>query len=59
LVKLPDGREWIGQLYTRHFCVFDVKDNAIEMKVLACGATPDVDTKDLQVLDQKTFKPRL
>jgi arylsulfatase A-like enzyme len=31
----------------------------IEMKVLACGATPDADTKDLQVLDQKTFKPRL
>ena len=58
LVKLPDGREWAGQLNTRHFCVFDVKDNSIEMKVLACGVPPDADTKDLQVLDQKTFKPR-
>jgi len=57
-VELPDGREWVGYFSTRHFCVFDVQGDQIEMKVLACPGKPDVDTKDLKVLDQKTFKPR-
>ncbi|MCE9547713.1 MAG: hypothetical protein K8T25_19760 [Planctomycetia bacterium] len=57
-VTLPDGREWVGYFSTRHFCLFDVSEEAIEMKVLACAGSPDVDTKDLKVIDQKTFKPR-
>lgn len=57
-VMLLDGREWVGYFNTRHFCLFDVKDNALEMKVLACAKSADTDTKDLKVLDQKTFKPR-
>lgn len=57
-VILPDGREWVGYFGTRHFCVFDVKDGTIEMKVLGCTDNPDADTKDLKVIDQKTFKPR-
>ncbi|MCE5324877.1 MAG: hypothetical protein LLG01_00535 [Planctomycetaceae bacterium] len=57
-VTLPDGREWCGYCGTRHFCVFDVKDDVIRMQVLACGSSPDVDIKDLKVLDEKTFKPR-
>jgi hypothetical protein len=56
-VVAPDGREWVGYFSTHNFVVFDVKDDAIEMKALACGG-PDADIKDLKVLDQKTFKPR-
>ncbi len=57
-VTLPDGREWVGYFGRHHFCVFDVKENAIEMKVLACAGSPDADIKDLEVLDHKIFKPR-
>ena len=42
----------------RHFCVFDVKENEISMKVLACGNNPNADIKDLGVIDEKTFRPR-
>lgn len=56
-VALEDGREWCGVLSRHHFCVFDVKEDAIEMKVLGCGAA-DADIKSLEVLDKKTFKPR-
>ncbi|MCE5326968.1 MAG: hypothetical protein LLG01_11205 [Planctomycetaceae bacterium] len=56
-VVRPDGGEWVGYFGTRHFCVFDVKDNTLEMKVLKTGPA-DADIKDLKVLDQKTFKPR-
>jgi hypothetical protein len=56
-VALPDGSEWVGYFGTRHFCVFDVKDNAIELKVLKTAGA-DADIKDLKVLDQKIFKPR-
>lgn len=58
LVKLPDGREWCGRLSRLHFCVFDVKPDAIELTVLGTAATPDVPTKDLEVLDRKVFSPR-
>ena len=57
---LPDGREWVGYFSMRHFCVFDVTENAITMKVLATPRdfAADVDGKDVKVIDQKTFKPR-
>lgn len=57
VVKLPDGREWAGHL-GHHFCVFDVKPQGIELTVLVPAATPDVETKDLRVVDHKVFKPR-
>jgi len=59
-VVLPDGREWVGYFSTRHFCVFDVRSDAIEMKVYrAPSQGKEVNSvKDLEVIDQKTFKPR-
>ena len=50
------GREWAGAEGTRHFCVFDVKGETVEMKVLAMPDEPDA--KDFPVLDKKTFKAR-
>lgn len=58
LVKLPDGREWCGRFSRHHFCVFDVKPDALELTVLGTAATPDVPTKDLEVLDRTVFLPR-
>jgi len=53
----PDkSKEWVGVGSTRHFCVFDVKDDAVQMQVLACPA--DGNTSDYRVLDKKAFKPR-
>ena len=41
-----------------YFCLMGRHDtDKIEMKALATG-TVDTETKDLKVLDQKTFKPR-
>lgn len=57
-VALPDGREWVGYFSMRHFCIFDVKEDAIEMRVLACGPTADTAIENLKVIDRKTFKPR-
>ena len=49
------GREWAGAA-ARHFCVFEVKVDAVEMKVL--GMPDDPDAKEFPVLDKKTFKAR-
>ena len=57
VVKLADGREWSGHL-GHHFCVFDVKPDAIELTVLVPAGKPDVPMKDLPVVDHKIFKPR-
>lgn len=57
-VATTDGKEWCGVLGARHFCIFDVQEDSIEMKVLAVSAAADSDPKDLRILDQKTFKPR-
>jgi hypothetical protein len=48
------GREWCGWPASRHYCIFDVKDGAMEMRVhpAASGCWLPHD------LDQKTFKPR-
>jgi len=57
-VALPDGREWVGYFSTRHFCLFDVQDGGLELKVLACGPKVETDVRNLKILDQKTFPPR-
>lgn len=57
VVKLADGREWCGHL-GHHFCVFDVKPDAIELTVLVPAGKPEVPMKDLPVVDRKIFKPR-
>ena len=57
-VRLPDGREWVGYFSTCHFCLFDVRDDALELQVLACADKPDVALEGLKVLDRKVFLPR-
>jgi hypothetical protein len=47
------GREWCGLAGARHFCVFEVKDDVMEMTVQAVAGTW-IDG----VLDKKTFKAR-
>jgi hypothetical protein len=54
-----DGGEWVGYFGTRNFCVFDVKDDSLELKVIDFKRQTDAaDINDLNILDQKTFKPR-
>jgi len=50
-LKVCQGREWRGMIGARHFCIFDVKDDVMQMTVQSCGWPGDV-------LDKKTFKAR-
>ena len=53
----PDkSKEWKGVGETYHFCVFNVKGNALELKVLAVPG--DLKTPATRVIDSKTFKAR-
>jgi hypothetical protein len=45
------GHEWCGMIGARHFCIFDVKDDVMQMTVQTCGWPGGV-------LDKKTFKAR-
>lgn len=58
-VPYGDGREWVGYFSTRNMVVFDVKEDAIEMKALNIGGDVNADIDSMKVLDQKTFKPRM
>ncbi|MCE9545529.1 MAG: hypothetical protein K8T25_08435 [Planctomycetia bacterium] len=51
-----NGRDWVGVESVRSICVFDVKENEIEMQVLLMPDEPDA--KDFKVLDRKTFAAR-
>ena len=51
------GRPWAGAPVP-HVCVFDVKGDRVEMKVLALRSQADDTESDLQVLDNKTFTSR-
>ena len=48
--------QWKGVPATHHFCVFDVKGDALELKVLAVPG--DLKTPATRVIDAKTFTPR-
>lgn len=57
--KTAQGTEWVGYFGRRHFCVFDVSQDALKMTVLAAPAQGmESEAKDLTVLDTKTFVPR-
>ena len=45
------GHEWCGMIGARLFCIFDVKDDVMQMKVQTCGWPGGL-------LDKKTFKAR-
>jgi hypothetical protein len=51
------GRSWAGAP-AHHVCVFDIKGDTIEMKVLALRSNVADTESDLPVLDQRTFKSR-
>jgi hypothetical protein len=51
------GRPWAGAAVA-HVCVFDVKSDTVEMKVLALRSNANDTESDLNVLDKKTFKSR-
>ncbi|MCE9553797.1 MAG: hypothetical protein K8T91_10550 [Planctomycetes bacterium] len=53
------GHDWAGAEQTRGICVFDLKENAVEMKFLQMPDDPKVvNEADFKVLDKKTFSPR-
>ena len=53
------GRDWAGVENGRVVCVFDVKDNAVEMRTLALPDVPQATGEaQLKELDKKTFAPR-
>jgi hypothetical protein len=51
------GQPWVGHA-ARHVCVFDVKGDTVQMRVLALRANADDAESDLTVLDEKTFASR-
>ena len=54
----PDGRECVGHFVPRHFRVFDVKDDILEMKVLA-GLSQDGRELVLVVSNYKSADGRI